>query len=372
MAKISDYNIFEILAAAGTETWKIGTETVCRCPVCKGDNNKKAGHNAIVNINSDPEKSNVFCLSGCGGNKGFTRTKLVDSLNLRERLNIPKFLPKDEFIKQNKQAQIEYKPEPAPAPAVTTAEIERLLKREIPPVLWNLGADSFKNIKLIQRNGSNRLLITAPNGSTIIRNAGDVKWKWKGHQPIFNHITGKDLIFLASGIAEWLILDWLGLDYIVLPSDSLKGRLVNYRENVKNKAVIILPDKDIKSSSFDKVIEIIKTIAERVHIANFYDDHDFRDYARRTAPAFENKEQFLDSLLYNIFIELDGSESTEIITENDIYNLIPIQEPEQEHDKEPDTDEYEKTIIELLDEVRPELILNKYYNPTSPLKSKNP
>lgn len=323
--KISDYTILNILQVAGIETMRTGNSIVCRCPICKsGEPLKKDNFEAQINDNN--EIPTLFCHS-CG--KAYNRTELISELNLYSVLNIPEY--NDNYRPQPQRPVIvEKKEKPAPAPVVAPApviiadkaEIERLLTVEIPPVLWNRTAESFKNIGLTKWNGQNRLLVAAPNGSTITRNAGHVKWKWQGSQPVFNRISGKSLVFIASGIAEWLILDWLQFDYIVLPSDSIRARLVNFKAELKNKAVIILPDRD-KSDSFDKVIKAVKAIAERVHVCNFYDDHDFRDYCRRTAPAFDMKEQFIDSLLYNILIELGGNESVEQVSEKDIFSLIP-------------------------------------------------
>jgi RecA-family ATPase/uncharacterized protein YbaR (Trm112 family) len=313
MNKISDYSILDILQAAGVETMRTGNNVVCRCPICKsGESLCKDNFEAQINDNS--ETPTLYCHS-CG--QAYTRTELIDELDLYSILNIEKYEPK---------------PTPAPAPAIDNNEIERLLTAEIPTVLWDKTADSFKNIGLTKWSGENRLLFVAPNASTITKNAGSIKWKWSGSQPIFNRLTDKKLVFMASGVAEWLILDWLGFDYIVLPTDSKKAGLAGFKEQLIGKAVIVLPDHD-KSGSFDKVIEAVKAIAERVHVCNFYQDHDFRDYARRTAPAF-NKEQFIDSLFYNIFIELGGNETVEQISESDIHKLIEPQPQQAEAEQE--------------------------------------
>lgn len=333
MHKISDYSIIEILQAAGIETMRTGNNIVCRCPVCShGETLKNYNHNAQVNV----ESNTLHCYGKCGG-KTYTRTQIIELLNLYELLDIERFYEnkyrrtnRPNFEKENiKQTQAPVK---ITAASNDKTEIEKLLKAEIPPILWDRSAESFKAIKLTHWNGQNRLLITAPNASTITRNAGSIKWKWNGTQPIFNRLTGKSLVFLASGVAEWLILDWLGLDYIVLPSDSKRAGLADFKEQLDGKAVIVLPDHD-KSGSFDKVIETVKQVAERVHIC-FYHDKDFRDYCRRTSSDFNTKEQFIDSMLYNIFYELGGNESAELISEDDIYKLIPLIVTEQ-HETEP-------------------------------------
>ncbi len=87
MNKISDYSIFDILHASGVETMRTGNNVVCRCPICKsGEPLKK--DNFEAQINDNPETPTLYCYS-CG--RAYTRTELIETLNLYDILNIPIF-----------------------------------------------------------------------------------------------------------------------------------------------------------------------------------------------------------------------------------------------------------------------------------------
>ena len=101
IAKISDYSMLDILQAAGVETQKAGNKTVCRCPVCKsGEPLAKGNHDAIVN----PET--LYCFSE---NKTYTRTELIERLDLYNILNISKYQEKDRSKKMEQTKVVEFK-----------------------------------------------------------------------------------------------------------------------------------------------------------------------------------------------------------------------------------------------------------------------
>lgn len=81
--KISDYSMLEILQAAEIETAQSGSQTVCRCPVCKsGEPLGKGNHEAQVN----DETLYCHCCS-----KTYTRTEIIESLDLYSALDIKKW-----------------------------------------------------------------------------------------------------------------------------------------------------------------------------------------------------------------------------------------------------------------------------------------
>ena len=83
MNKISSYTMLEILQAAGVETDRSGSNTVCNCPICKpGQDFRRGEHNAQINAET------LHCFSE---NKTFSRTELIDLLNIRATLGIPEW-----------------------------------------------------------------------------------------------------------------------------------------------------------------------------------------------------------------------------------------------------------------------------------------
>ena len=116
MNKISDFKMPEIIEAAGVETAKAGMNTVCNCPVCKPTQQplKRGEHNAQINDET------LFCYSE---NKTFTRTEIIDFLDLRGVLYIKKW--EDRPVKPLAAL--------APAPAEPAQKPE---KKVIPGVIY--------------------------------------------------------------------------------------------------------------------------------------------------------------------------------------------------------------------------------------------
>ena len=87
-------------------------------------------------------------------------------------------------------------------------------------------------------------------------NGSSVKWKTLGQKTfIATRLTGKDKVYLASGMGEIVLMELMGWDYIGLQSDGMVNHLQNYPDI---KQLIILPDND--SSFIDKIPAILQAI----------------------------------------------------------------------------------------------------------------
>lgn len=81
------------------------------------------------------------------------------------------------------------------------------------------------------------------------RQVGDVKWMgMKDSDGAYtpHRLTGKNTVYVASGMAEYIILHASGLDYVVLQSDSSK---INF--DLSDKLVVVFEDNDTKQADDD-------------------------------------------------------------------------------------------------------------------------
>ncbi len=99
-------------------------------------------------------------------------------------------------------------------------------------------------------NINDTLTVAIKDGDRVVqikrRKVGDIKWKSMldsdgTYTP--HRFTGKNIIFIASGMSEFLMLQASGLDYIALQSDT-----VNIPFDLSEKTVVIFEDNDTKES----------------------------------------------------------------------------------------------------------------------------
>ncbi len=318
--------ILEILEKNKVEIKQKGSTYVCRCPFCKADNKVK-DHNAQINIDTNT----LYC---------HTEGKLYTFKQVAEHFGIS-FDRKTNLIEVNRiKETIEW------ALALRNEhknEFEKLLELEIPRQLWNIETESFQNIGLYQDKDDNnafKLLVRTGEASFVWRNKKDsgtiIKWKHFGHQSHWSRITDKKIVFFASGVAEWLILDWIGVDYIAIRSDAEVRQVLNYKDELKSKILAILPDYDKRKdpqqpTSFEKVIEFIKQNFSKVAVVNIYgteaisEEKDFRDYARNffRYSKYQTKEDFISGLYEGVYYSETGNiYDAEAITDELVYTSL--------------------------------------------------
>jgi hypothetical protein len=98
---------------------------------------------------------------------------------------------------------------------------------------------------------NNTLTVALHNDGRVVqikrRKVKDIKWMgMKGSDGIFAPFrnTGKKYVFIASGMAEFLILQASGLDYITLQSDSVA---IPY--DISDKIAVVFEDNDIANAA---------------------------------------------------------------------------------------------------------------------------
>ncbi|MGB9755855.1 MAG: AAA family ATPase [Desulfurella sp.] len=334
-------NILDLLEKNGVEIKKTGSSLVCRCPFCKNDNDTKK-HNAQVNTNTNT----LYCYTE---GKAYTFKQVAEhfGVSFERKTNLIEIDRINETIEQALVLRNTYK-----------EEFEKLLELEIPRQLWNVEEESFQNIGLYQDKDDNnklKLLIRTDKSSFVWRNKGNtgeaikwtretIKWKHFGHKSHWSKLTDKKIVFFASGIAEWLILDWIGVDYIVVRSDSEVRQILNYKNELKDKILAILPDYDERkdpqqATSFEKVIEFIKQNFSKVVVVNIYGtdaitgEKDFRDYTRNFFKyTTQTKDDFVSGLFEAVYYsETNDLLNTETVSDELVYKSLKEEEIKQKY-----------------------------------------
>jgi len=82
----------------------------------------------------------------------------------------------------------------------------------------------------------------------------EIKWLTHGAKTVpAIKLTGKDEVWFASGMGEVLLFELLGVDYIVIQSDSMTGHIAKHLpQDYMIKELVILHDGD---QSFEKIID---------------------------------------------------------------------------------------------------------------------
>ncbi len=198
-------------------------------------------------------------------------------------------------------------------------KLKKLLSKEIPQQLWNENEESFKNIGLYDAEDSKyRLLIRIGDLSYAIKENGS--WKYYGAIRSLWRLTEKKVVFVTNNVIEWLMLDWLGLDYVFC--NNTKPDLDCNKLNCGKKIFVILPKlkgelcfTNIPGNLDEKRIEL-----------SFNDDtiSDLQSYAHELKKEITNKEDFINSLYKVVYDNACGrkEEVLSVVDEDDIYTSV--------------------------------------------------
>ncbi len=162
----------------------------------------------------------------------------------------------------------------------------------IPEAFWSNGIPesigySFKE---------NSLTVSVFDGdivkATTVRRSYDVKWRTYGSKIFIpTRLTGKDDVYIASGMGEIVLMDLLGVDYIGMQFD---GAMNHLQDDLDIKHLIILPDNDDAFlKGVDKIVSTLKP--EKASIVKW-------EHAdpREAAIKLESRDKFMTEVADNL------------------------------------------------------------------------
>jgi len=127
------------------------------------------------------------------------------------------------------------------------------------------------------------------------KNGKPIKWKTLGSKKFIPYEINDEYIFLFSGMAEILIMEMLGLSYVMLQSDGMVRHLpLELKEQSKDKTIVVLQDNDDsfrtivpKIESFFSESEILVIDFEKLLGRELDHGYDFRDFCNEIKDAKE-------------------------------------------------------------------------------------
>ncbi len=146
-------------------------------------------------------------------------------------------------------------------------------------------------------------------------NGKEIRWKTNGAKIFIpSKLTDKDKVYLASGMGELVMLELLGVDYIVLQSDGMANHLSKPKEEIQH--LIILPDND--DAFMKRVPDILTALNPKKASIVKWEHSD----PREAAQALKTMDVFMSEVskcLEEIDVPepTDVSDASEIITEYD-------------------------------------------------------
>lgn len=340
-------SILEILDRANWGYRKAGKSIVCRCPFCKNNDLKKDNHDAQVN------EDNLYCFSS---GKTYGEKDLLELFNLSsvetvepfKRLGKPSYVSTKEtgeptVVKHNQlNLNDVYKKDVENRNKDEDTFVFKL-SRIIPVKLQKLNALYFK-LGLWSEGGDTDLTVPVFEDGKLVtvmrRNYNDNKWHaayGSSRSAIPRRITDKPVVYLASGMGEYIILDMLGFDYICLQMDGNANLLDQFKEKLEGKLLVILPDND---ESFKKVIDTCYEYFKEYTAVAVVDwqlltgsevkaGYDLRDYI--FSKDYANAAELEEDLLSNLWLQYGNGNNGFTLTE--LTNLVWEKNKEREKQK---------------------------------------
>jgi len=342
------YPILEVLKANDTEWWWIGKRKMCRCPVCKNDNNKKAGLNCIIN----EEQNNIFCLSE---KRAYSGLELAKKLKITSKFEEHlEFEPPKQEAKPTTPAQA--KPiEPKPTPdkkEQQRADYDYVSKKlqeqgfvEFAKYIYRLLDNTIYYYNYRYQNGKNKtfLLVDTDNKLGLVN-----KKKIIYNMQQLKYVVGKE-IWIVEGekCVEMLQLKRdINTTNAVIIGYNAKSDFINANElngilgYFSDKTVRIFVDNDVTGiKNTLELIELFKQYTNKIYIVDFDEfaaKYDVADFLEEHSFS-ELVDRIKNSLTADEFVKLQSQkkeEDVEIVVDNTKTQELLKKEEQKEVKKE--------------------------------------
>jgi len=315
------YQITKILDENGTLTWNVGNKTVCRCPICKHDNNRKAGHNCIVN----ESENNIYCLSE---KKSYTGKELAELLGLKGKFEskptlkpIPIQTPPKPVKQEQKRYDYDYvvKKMQEQNFALKAKYTYRLLDNTIYYHNCRFQNQSDKNKKFVLFDVDNKTRLV--NKKKIIYNLQQLKCTENNNKEVWISEGEKCTEILQE--KRDITVSFTALGYNS-KSDFINANEINpiFEKYFKDRVVRIFVDNDIVGiKNTLELIQLFKQYTSKIYIidfAEFTEKYDVADFLEQHSFS-ELLEKIKNSMSADEFIEIQTKkeeEDMEIVVDN--------------------------------------------------------
>jgi archaellum biogenesis ATPase FlaH len=324
------YAILDVLRENQTDWWYAGKLKVCRCPICKNDNNRKAGHNCIIN----ESENNIFCLSE---KKAYSGIELAKKLKLTSKFEEHlEFEPPKQEAKPTTPTQakpIEPKPIPKQEPK-QRADYDYVAKKlqkqgfvEFAKYTYRLINNDVYYYNYRYQNGKNKTFLLCDvdnklglvNKKKIVYNLQQLKYVVDTDKEIWL-VEGEKCCEMLQQKKDMSIASTI-LGYNA-KSDFINANELNgIFEYFKNRTIRIFVDNDaVGIKNTIELIELFKPYTNKIYVVDFIEfaeKYDVADYLQEHTYA-ELVDRIKNSLSADEFVKLNQKkeEDVEMVVDN--------------------------------------------------------